>query len=151
MKPPFAAILDRRHQGYGASRSHALKRKTVAPSGEHIPRILNCSKVPQRSGIFERRWGVSTTNRIEWCDDIVDDGRRFDLHEPPRFWFVGGKAAKDERDRLCCRSVVGASEVDECLSEPVHAQKTIRSATALVQLPGQSTMLKGCPIADPQP
>jgi hypothetical protein len=33
----------------------------------------------------------------------------------------------------------------------VHAQKTIRSATALVQLPGQSTMLNGCPIADPQP
>jgi hypothetical protein len=29
--------------------------------------------------------------------------------------------------------------------------KTIRSATALVQLPGQSTMLNGCQIADPQP
>jgi hypothetical protein len=37
---------------------------------------------------------------MEWCDDIVDDGRRFDLHGPPRLWFVGGKAAKDERGRV---------------------------------------------------
>ena|SRR5215467_8239951 len=92
------------------------KRKTVAPSSEHIPPTLNRSN-HNALEVFESRWGLSTTNTMEWCDDVVDDGRRFDLHGHPRFWFDGGKAANDERGRVYFRSVAGASEADECLSE----------------------------------
>jgi hypothetical protein len=110
---------DKRHHplGYGATRSDPLEKEKTVAAVRRTHSADTGLLGPQRSGSFERRWGVSTANRMEWCDDIVDDGRRFDLHGPPRFWFVGGKAAKDERDRAYGRSVAGASEADERLSE----------------------------------
>jgi hypothetical protein len=55
---------------------------------------------------------------MEWRDDIVDDGRRFDPHVPLRFWVVGRKAAKGERDRVNCRSwLEQARLMSACLNQ----------------------------------